>query len=100
MSCTTIVEGGRSAKQRESVVAWSNQGFGHSSLDFFRPVLQRVGSLMLCTVIGGEISNRFAIGDLERSPHTYSCTWLYSKEKQKWGQGTLPVLNTGESKLY
>ena len=36
----------------------------------------------------------------EISPHTYSCTWLYSKEKQKWRQGALPVLNTGEPKLY
>ena len=33
-------------------------------------------------------------------PQTYSCTWLYSNEKQKWRLGTLPVLNTGESKLY
>ena len=55
-------------KRRESVVAWSNQGFGHSSLDSFRPVLQRVGSSMLCTIIGGEISNMFAIGDLGRFP--------------------------------
>ena len=55
-------------KRRESVVAWSNQGFGHSSLDSFRPALQRVGSSMLCTVFGGEISDRFAIGGFERSP--------------------------------
>ena len=55
-------------KRRESVVAWSNQGFGHPSLGSFRPVLQRVGSSMLCTVFRGEISDMFAIGDLERSP--------------------------------
>ena len=54
-----------------------------SLMDSFRPVLQRVGLSMLCTIFGGEISNRFAIGDLERSPppQTYSCTWLYSNTK-------------------
>ena len=55
-------------KRRESAVVWSNQGFGHHSLDSFYPVLQRVGPSMLCIVFGGEISNMFAIGDLERSP--------------------------------
>ena len=88
-------------KRRESVVAWSNQGFGHSSLDSFRPVLQRVGSSMLCTIFAGEISNRFAIGDLERSPPHLFLYLLYSKEKQEWKQeGTLSGLNTGKSKLY
>ena len=88
-------------KRRESAVVWSNQGFGHHSLDSFRPVLQRVGPSMLCIVFGGEISNRFAIGDLERSPPHLFLYLLYSKEKQEWKQeGTLPGLNTGESKLY
>ena len=61
--------------------AWSNQGFGYPSLDSFHPVLQRVGSSMLCTIFGGEISNKFAIGDFRDLPHTYSCTWLYSNTK-------------------
>ena len=88
-------------KRRESAVVWSNQGFGHHSLDSFCPVLQRVGSSMLCTMFGGEISNRFVIGDLERSPPHLFLYMLYSKEKQEWKQeGTLPGLNTGESKLY
>ena len=78
--------------------ASSNQGFGYPSLDSFRLVLQRVGSSMLCTIFGGEISNRFAIGDLERSPPYLFLYLLYSKEKQEWKQeGTLPGLNTGES---
>ena len=72
-------------KQRESVVAWSNQGFGHSSLDFFRPVLQRVISSMLCTVIGGEISNRFVIGDLGRSPPTLILVPGFIQKKNKSG---------------
>jgi len=53
---------------------------------------------MLCTIFGGEISNRFAIGDLERSPPYLFLYLLYSKEKQEWKQeGTLLGLNTGES---
>ena len=88
-------------KRRESTVAWLNQGFGHPSLDSFHPVLQCVGLSMLCIVFGGETSNRFAIGDLERSPPHLFSYLLYSKEKQEWKQeGTLPGLNTGESKLY
>ena len=102
MICTyTIIDGGRSAKRRESVGAWSNQRFGYPSLYSFRPVLQRVGPSMLCIVFGGEILNRFAIGDLERSPPHLFSYLLYSKEKQEWKQeGTLPGLNTRESKLY
>ena len=81
-------------KRRESTVAWLNQGFGHPSLDSFRPVLQRVGSSMLCTIFGGEISNRFAIGDLERSPPHLFLYLRCSKEKQ---EGTLSGLNNRES---
>ena len=32
-------------------------------------------------MFGGEISKEFAIGDVRDLPHTYSCTYLYSKEK-------------------
>ena len=37
-------------------------------------------------MFGGEISNEFAIGDVRDFPQTYSCTCLYSKEKQKLEQ--------------
>jgi len=37
-------------------------------------------------LFGGKISKEFAIGDVRDLPHTYSCTCLYSKEKQKWKQ--------------
>ena len=37
-------------------------------------------------MFGGEISKEFGIGDVRDLPHTYSCTCLYSKEKQKWKQ--------------
>ena len=47
-------------------------------------------------MFGGEISNEFAIGDVRDLPHTYSCTYLYSKEKQKWKQeGLCQGLITG-----
>ena len=75
-------------KRRESVVAWSNQGFGHSSLDSFRPALQRVGSSMLCIVIGGEISNRFVIGDLGRSPpHLFLYLALFKRKNRSGDKG-------------
>ena len=51
--------------------------------------------------VGREISNEFALGYFERSPPHLFVYLLYSKEKQWWKQTrTLPVLNTGESKLY
>jgi len=37
-------------------------------------------------MFGGEISKEFAISDVRDLPHTYSCTCLYSKERQKWKQ--------------
>ena len=56
---------------------------------------------MLCSMYGGEISNESEIGDFEISPPHLFLYLLYSKEKQEWKQeGTLPGLNTGESKLY
>ena len=49
--------------------------------------------------VGGEISSEFAPCALRDLPHTYSCTCFYST-KQRWKQArTLPVENTGESKL-
>ena len=49
--------------------------------------------------VGGEISSEFAPCALRDFPHTYSCTCFYST-KQRWKQArTLPVVNTGESKL-
>ena len=42
----------------------------------------------------------FAIGDFERSPpHLFLYLFLF-KRKTKVEKKTLPVLNTGESKLY
>ena len=64
------------------------------------PVLQHAGPSMLCNMLGerSQTSLHLLMRDL---PHTYSCTFFYSKEKQWWKQTwTLPVLNTGESKLY
>ena len=49
--------------------------------------------------VGGEISSEFAPCALRDLPHTYSCTCFYSTQ-QRWKQArTLPVVNTGESKL-
>ena len=53
-------------------------------------------------MFGREISNKFAIGDFERSPpYLFLYPPSFKRKKQKWKEeGTLPVLNTGESKLY
>ena len=65
------------------------------------PVLQRAGPLMLCNMLGERSQTSLHLLILKDLPHTYSCTCFYSKEKQWWKQTwTLPVLNTGESKLY
>ena len=51
---------------------------------------------MLCICLGERSQTSLQLVILRDLPHTYSCTCLYSKEKQKWKQeGTLPVLNTG-----
>ena len=65
------------------------------------PGLQRAGLSMLCNMLGERSRTSLHLVILRDLPHTYSCTCLYSKEKQKWKQErTLPGLNTEESKLY
>ena len=65
------------------------------------PVLQRAGPSMLCNMLGERSQTSLHLLILRDLPHTYSYTCFYSKEKQWWKQTwTLPVLNTGESKLY
>ena len=92
---------GKKRSWRKLEVVWSNQRFGHPSLDSFYPALWRVGLSMLCICLGERSRTSLQVVILRDLPHTYSCTCLYSKEKQKWKQErTLPVLNTGESKLY
>ena len=86
----------------KSEVVWLNQKFGHPSLDSICPDLRRVGPSMMCNMLGGEITKEFAIGDFERSPpYLFLYPPSFKRKKQKWKEeGTLPVLNTGESKLY
>ena len=55
---------------------------------------------MMCNMFGGEILNEFEIGDFERSPHTYSCTYLYSKKTKVETRRDSTGFNTGESKFY
>ena len=63
--------------------------------------LQHAGPSMLCNMLGERSRTSLHLVILRDLPHTYSCTCFYSKEKQWWKQTrTLPVLNTGESKLY
>ena len=65
------------------------------------PGFQCVGLSMLCNMLGERSRMSLHLVILRDLPHTYSCTCFYSQEKQWWKQTrTLPVLNTGESKLY
>ena len=51
--------------------------------------------------VGGEITKEFAIGDFERSPpHLFLYLFLFKRKTKVETTRTLPVLNTGESKLY
>ena len=51
--------------------------------------------------VGGEITKEFAIGDFERSPpHLFLYLFLFKRKTKVEIKRTLPILNTGESKLY
>jgi hypothetical protein len=51
--------------------------------------------------VGGEITKEFAIGDFERCPpHLFLYLFLFKRKTKVETTRTLPVLNTGESKLY
>ena len=51
--------------------------------------------------VGREISNEFAFDDFERSlPHLFLYLFLFKRKTKVETTWTLPVLNTGESKLY
>jgi hypothetical protein len=64
------------------------------------PGLQRARPSMLFNMLGERSRTSLHLVILRDLPHTYSCTCFYSKEKQWWKQTrTLPILNTGESKL-
>ena len=77
-----------------------NQRFGHPPLDSICPDLLRVGPSMMRNMLGGEITKEFAIGDFERSPpHLFLYLFLFKRKTKVEITSTLPVLNTGESKL-
>ena len=62
-------------------------------------MLLGAGLSVSCVMLGerSQVSLLFVL--LRDLPHTYSCTCFYST-KQRWKQArTLPVVNTGESKL-
>ena len=62
-------------------------------------MLYDAGPLMLCVMLGERSQVSFLLVLLRDLPHTYSCNCFYST-KQRWKQArTLPVVNTGESKL-
>jgi len=77
---------GKKRSWRKLEVVWSNQGFGRPSLDSFCPALWRVGLSMLCICLGERSRTSLQLVILRDLPHTYSCTRLHSKEKNKSGK--------------
>ena len=62
-------------------------------------MLLGAGLSVSCMMLGERSQVSLLLVLLSDLPHTYSCTCFYST-KQKWKQArTLPVVNTGESKL-
>ena len=62
-------------------------------------MLLGAGLLVSCVMLGERSQVSLLLVLLRDLPHTYSCTCFYST-KQRWKQArTLPVVNTGESKL-
>jgi len=95
----TIVWRGRRGNWGESELVWSNQRFSHPSLHPVGPVLQHARPTILCNMLEERSQMILQLVSLIDLPHTYSCTYFYST-KQRWKQArTLPVVNTGESKL-
>ena len=82
----TIVWRGRRGNWEKSEDVWSNQWFGHHSLDSICPDLQRVGPSMMCNMLGERSWKSCNWWFWEISPHTYSCICFYSKGKQRWKQ--------------
>jgi len=79
----------------------SNQRFGHPSLVPISPVLQLVGSSMLCNMLGDRSSSELAVGAFGRSPpHLFLYLLLFKIKAKVEAKGTLPGLTTGESNFY
>ena len=78
--------------EEEEGAEGSQRWFGRTKGSAIPPFGFLLSCSLACWIVdvvhmfGGEISNEFTIGDVRDLPHTYSCTCLYSKEKQKWKQ--------------
>ena len=65
----------------------------------FLGMLLGAGLSVSCVMLGERSQVSLLLVLLRDLPHTYSCTCFYST-KQRWKHAwTLPVINTGESKL-
>ena len=95
----TIVWRGRRGSWGKLELVWSNQRFGHHSLVPISPVLQLVGSSMLCNMLGERSWMSLQMVSLKDLPHTYSCTCFYSKGR-RCKQGLCWFWITWESNFY
>ena len=95
----TIVWRQRRGSWGKSMLVWSNQRFGHPSLVPISPVLQLVGSSMLWNMLGERSCMSLQMVSLKDLPHTYSCTYFYSKGR-RCKQGLCWFWITWESNFY
>ena len=95
----TIVWRGRRGSWGKLELVWLNQRFVHPSLVPISPVLQLVGSSMLCNMLGERSCMSLQMVSLKDLPHTYPCTYFYSKGRQ-YKQELYRFWITGESNFY
>ena len=62
-------------------------------------MLHGAGLSVSCVMLGERSQVSFLLVLLRDLPHTYSCTCFYSTKQMSKQTRTLPVINTGESKL-
>ena len=62
-------------------------------------MLLGAGLSVSCVMLGERSQVSFLLVLLRDLPHTYSCTCFYSTKQRCKQARTLPVVNTGESKL-
>ena len=68
-------------------------------LDPVLGLLLGAGLSVSCEMLGERSQVRLLLVLLKDLPHTYSCTYFYSTKQRCKQARTLPVVNTGESKL-
>ena len=86
---------------RRTKVVWSNKRFDHPSLNSICPSLQCARLSMLCNMLGERSQKSLLLVILrDLPPHLFLYLFFIQQKNKRWKQSrTLPVANTGESKI-